>query len=449
MNFVWVVTFLFVSLGGENFLSICFMESIYISVAVVGLVVAVVVWVVMRSRLSAVRQQNSTLASQAERCMVLEGEVSQLREQLSAAKTRAELLEGQIAREREDADKNREVMRGEFKLLAAEILASESEKFKATNKESLQILLKPFGDNLRDFKERVERIHATELTQQGAIQNELKNLQRLNQQITSETANLTRALRGDSKYQGDWGEMVLATILESFNFQRGVHYFTQENFKDEEGRNLRPDVVMNLPGGKQIIIDSKVSLTDFVGYVGAESDAERETYLKKHLESARRHVDELSRKNYHALGLIKERTPDFVIMFMPNEPAFMAALQADGSLWEDAYRKNVVIASPTNLFALLKIIDDLWYRDTQSRNAIDIAEQGTKLYEKFVGFVSDLEAVGASIDKANTSWEEAMKKLTTGRGNLVGQCEKLQKLGVKSKKQLTKAVLDSVADDEE
>ena len=165
--------------------------------------------------------------------------------------------------------------------------------------------------------------------------------------------------------------------------------------------------------------------------------------LRAHVDSVRRHVEELSRKNYQALGLIKERTPDFVLMFMPNEPAFMAALQNDGSLWEEAYRKNVIIASPTNLFALLKIIDDLWYRDSQSRNALEIAEQGTKLYEKFVGFVSDLEQVGASLNKANTSYEEAMKKLTTGRGNLVGHCEKLKTLGVKSKKQLSQTTLDS------
>ncbi|MBR5454942.1 MAG: DNA recombination protein RmuC [Rikenellaceae bacterium] len=419
---------------------------ISIAIAVCLAVIAIVIRVVMQRQLNqAILEQQNAQG----RCEELERTIVGLTEQLSSAKTRAELFEGQLNREREEADKNREVMRSEFKVLASEILASESEKFKATNKESLQILLKPFGDNLRDFKERVEKIHATELTQQGAIQNELKNLQRLNQQITSETANLTRALKGDSKYQGDWGEMVLATILESFNFQRGVHYNTQENFKDEEGRNLRPDVVMNLPGGKQIIIDSKVSLTAFVGYVGAESEEQRSGFIKAHLESTRRHVEELSRKNYQALGLIKDRTPDFVIMFMPNEPAFMAALQEDGTLWEDAYRKNVIIASPTNLFALLKIIDDLWYRDAQSRNALDIAEQGTKLYEKFVGFVSDLEAVGASLGKAESAYEEAMKKLSTGRGNLVGQCEKLQRLGVKSKKQLSKAITDSSDDSNE
>jgi DNA recombination protein RmuC len=219
---------------------------ISITITVCLAVLVVVLRVVMQRQLSQVKADAQNVQ---DRCVELERTVVSLTEQLSSAKTRAELLEGQLNREREDAEKNREVMRSEFKVLASEIMASESEKFKATNKESLQILLKPFGDNLRDFKERVEKIHATELTQQGAIQNELKNLQRLNQQIISETANLTRALKGDSKYQGDWGEMVLATILESFNFQRGVHYPTQENFKDEEGRNLRPDVVMNLPGG--------------------------------------------------------------------------------------------------------------------------------------------------------------------------------------------------------
>ncbi len=425
------------------------MNVIYISSIVVCVVLIVAVLLISRSRMAGLKAINEACEERAkeleEQLNTSAAEVASLREQAASAKTKAELLEGQLCAEREAAEKNREVMRGEFKLLASEVLAAESEKFKATNKESLQILLKPFGDNLRDFKERVERIHATELTQQGAIQNELKNLQLLNQKITSETANLTRALRGDSKYQGDWGEMVLETILESFNFQRGVHYAIQENFKDEDGRNLRPDVVMNLPEGKQIIIDSKVSLTAFMNYMEAEDEDARQLCLRAHVDSVRRHVEELSRKNYQALGLIKERTPDFVLMFMPNEPAFMAALQNDGSLWEEAYRKNVIIASPTNLFALLKIIDDLWYRDSQSRNALEIAEQGTKLYEKFVGFVSDLEQVGASLNKANTSYEEAMKKLTTGRGNLVGHCEKLKTLGVKSKKQLSQTTLDSSA----
>ncbi len=429
------------------------METIYLLLILILVVAIIVVYFVMRGKLlgaqvvnrqaeDRVSELESELALVREREQQHSAEGMALREQIVAANTRAELLEGQLRGEREATEKNRELMRGEFKLLASEVLAAESEKFKATNKESLQVLLKPLGDNLRDFKERVERIHATELTQQGAIQNELKNLQMLNQKISSETANLTRALKGDSKYQGDWGEMVLATILESFNFQRGVHYTTQENFKDEDGRNLRPDVVMNLPEGKQIIIDSKVSLTAFMNYMDATDDDQRQVCLKSHVDSARRHVDELSRKNYQALGLIKERTPDFVIMFMPNEPAFMAALQTDGSLWEEAYRKNVIIASPTNLFALLKIIDDLWYRDSQSRNALAIAEQGTKLYEKFVGFVSDLEVVGGSLTKAKTSYDEAMKKLSTGRGNLVGHCEKLKTLGVKSQKQISKAVLD-------
>lgn len=420
------------------------MEITYIVVAAFMAVVAIVVWIIMRGRVAEVRTEAADYRRRSEE---LERSVVSLTEQLSSAKTRAELLEGQIAREREDADKNREVMRGEFKLLASEILASESEKFKATNRESLQILLKPFGDNLRDFKERVERIHATELTQQGEIRNELKNLQQLNQQITSEAANLTNALKGNSKYQGDWGEKVLITILESFNFCQGVHYEVQKNFKDDDEKNRRPDVVVNLPGGKQIVIDSKVSIKHFVDSLEAEDEVVRKALLKSHVESVRKHVKELKDKNYQKLGLIKKRHPDFVVMFIPNEPSFMAALQTDGALWEDAYRDNVIIVSPTNLFALLKIIDDLWYRDAQSRNALDIAEQGAKLYDKFVGFVADLEEVGVRLGKASDSYEEAMKKLKTGSGNLVGHCEKLQTLGVKAKKQLSKAMLDSATEE--
>lgn len=356
------------------------------------------------------------------------------REQAEASASAASLKE-QLQSEREASLKQTEMLRNEFKVLAAEVLTAESDKFKVTNKEAMQILLKPFGDNLRDFKERVEKIHSDDLAQRGALRNEIENLQKLNHQITSETANLTRALKGDPKYQGDWGEMVLETILEGFNFQRGVHYKIQENFKDENGKDARPDVVLNLPGGKQIIIDSKVSLTSFVGYVGAATDSERKGFLKAHLDSTRRHVEELSRKDYQNL-LDKGRTPDFVIMFMPNEPAFLAALQSDAALWEEAYRKNVIIASPTNLFALLKIVDDLWRRDAQSKNMVDIADEGAKLYDKVAGFVEQLTNIGVNLDRAHQSYDTALKQLSTGSGNIIGRCEKLRDLGVKAKKQI-------------
>lgn len=237
----------------------------------------------------------------------------------------------------------------------------------------------------------------------------------LNRRITTETTNLTNALKGNSKVQGDWGEMILETILDNSNLIRGVHYDTQLNIKDEAGNNLRPDVVLYLPEGKRIVIDSKVSLTAFVGYVGAEDEATRRQYLASHVASVRQHVVELGRKEYQRLL----DSPDFVIMFIPNEPAFLAALQNDSSIWADAYDKKVIISSPTNLFALLKLVDDLWKRNAQNKNTADIVTYGTKLYEQLVAFTASLEGVGQSLDAARDKYNDAYKRLCTGNDNIV------------------------------
>ena len=354
--------------------------------------------------------------------------------------------EAEIARLREKAESDRaeleklqESFRLEFRNLANDILEEKSRQFKETNKESIDMLLKPFRDNLADFKKRVEDIYSEENRQHGSLKNELKNLLELNQRITEETSNLTNALKGSSKVQGDWGEMILERMLESSNLQKGVHYFVQENFKDGDGNNLRPDIVLTLPEGKRIVIDSKVSLTAYVGYAGEDDDARRENHLKEHLGSVRRHVAELHAKNYQNLV----DSPDFVIMFVPNEPAFMCALQKDNALWADAYNKKVIISSPTNLFALLKIVDDLWKRDNQSRHALEIARQGGALYDKFVGFVSSLEDVGRNIDRARTSYDQAYNQLKDGNGNLVTRAEKLRELGVKASKKLPAQLTDA------
>ncbi len=358
-----------------------------------------------------------------------ESEISKLREK--AESDRAEL------------EKLQESFRLEFRNMANDILEEKSKQFKETNKESIDTLLKPFKDNLADFKRRVEDIYSEENRQHGALKSELRNLLELNQRITEETSNLTNALKGSNKVQGDWGEMILERMLESSNLQRGVHYFVQENFKDEDGNNLRPDVVLTLPEGKRIVIDSKVSLTAYVGYCSAEEEAGRENFMKEHLGSVRRHVGELHAKNYQNLV----DSPDFVIMFVPNEPAFMCALQNDKALWADAYNKKVIISSPTNLFALLKIVDDLWKRDNQSKHALEIARQGGALYDKFVGFVSSLEEVGRNIDRAQKSYGQAYGQLKEGSGNLVRRAENLRELGVKASKKLPAQLTDSFEDE--
>jgi DNA recombination protein RmuC len=241
--------------------------------------------------------------------------------------------------------------------------------------------------------------------------------------------------------QGDWGEVILDTILENSNLIRGVHYHTQLNVKDEQGNNLRPDVVLNLPGRKQVVIDSKVSLTAYVNYVGAESDTERRAAMSAHVASVRQHVRELGAKSYQQLM----QSPDFVIMFVPNEPAFLDALKADNDLWSDAYNKKVVISSPTNLFALLKIVNDLWQRDEQSKNQAAILDTALKLYNQLVDFSSALEGVGGALEQARTKYDEAHKRLRTGNNNVVRLGERLRKLGAvgESRKTMPKSFMEN------
>ena len=338
-----------------------------------------------------------------------------------------------------------EVMKVQFRNLANEVLTEQSQRFKESNKESMDVLLKPFKDNITEFRERVERIYSAENEQHGALRNELKNLMELNRRITAETTNLTNALRGNSKVQGDWGEMILETILDGSNLIKGVHYDTQVNLKDAEGNNLRPDVVLFLPEGKRIVIDSKVSLTAFVNSVEAENEAVRRNALAAHVSSVRQHVTELGRKEYQRLL----ESPDFVIMFIPNEPAFLAALQTDNTIWADAYDKKVIISSPTNLFALLKLVDDLWKRNSQSKNTAEIVACGTKLYEQLVAFTASLEGVGASIDRARTAYDDAYKRLCRGNDNIVRVGERLRKLGLPTKRRQSSRALDAAAESDD
>jgi DNA recombination protein RmuC len=376
-----------------------------------------------------------------------DAEVARLRDaaETESNRRREEHESRRLAAEQERLarDEMQAAFRAEFQLLAGRILDEKSAALKATNRESLEILLKPFRDNITDFRKRVEDIYSEENRQHGALKSELHHLMELNRQITRETSNLTNALRGSSKVQGDWGEMILERMLESSNLQRGVHYMVQENFKDESGANVRPDIVLALPEGKRIVIDSKVSLTAWVEYTGAEDDSSRETHMRKHIASMRAHVAELHTRNYQSSVA---DSPDFVIMFVPGEPAFMAALQADGSLWAEAYNKKVIISSPTNLFALLRIVDDLWKRDNQGKHALEIARQGGALYDKLVGFVNSLEDVGRNLDRAHKSYDEAFNQLSSGKGNLVSRAERLRQMGVKASKKLPTPLLDAADD---
>ena len=370
------------------------------------------------------RRSEEQVRSLTEQRSRAEAELAALR---AASEAEIAALRQRNAEEREAAraerEKTEERFRAQFRNLATEILGEQTQHFKQTSKESIDILLKPFKDNIVDFRKRVEEIYTTQTSQRGELKAELKRLMELNQNISAEARNLTDALKGNSKVQGDWGEMLLETILDSSALSKGIHYETQYNIKDEEGRNLRPDVVLHLPEKKEIVIDSKVSLTAFVAYTSADTEEERRRHLAAHVASVRQHVTELGRKEYQR----RLNSPDFVIMFVPNEPAFLAALQNDPAIWSDAYDKKVIVSSPTNLFALLKLVADLWKYNDQDKNTKEIAACGLKLYEQLVAFTASLEGVGTALDKARDAYEDAHKRLCTGNDNIIRVGERLRK----------------------
>ena len=366
--------------------------------------------------------------------------------ELARSEAEVRKLQEKAEHDRQELEKLQASFRAEFKNLANDILEEKSKQFKQTNKESMDQLLNPFKDSITEFKKRVEDIYSHENEQRGALKNELKTLMDLNRQITEETTNLTAALRGSGKVQGDWGEMILETILERSNLTKGIHYTCQTNVKDAAGNNIRPDFILNMPDGKRLVIDSKVSLTAYVNYTEAQDEDSRRRHMADHVRSVRSHVNELGKVGYQQSVL---GSPDFVIMFVPAEPAFLAAMQADTDLWNDAYAKQVIISAPTNLTAVLMVVHDLWKRDDQSRNAIEIAEEGAKLYDKFVGFVETLESIGKNISSAQVNYDKAMGQLKTGSGNLIGRTEKLRKLGVKATKSLPQSVAEEADDPEE
>ena len=344
--------------------------------------------------------------------------------------------------QKQEVQRIRQDMNNEFKVLANEILQEKSKSFSEMNHERLAEILNPLKERLEGFKKTVEETYNNEARERFSLKEQIKELVERSESIGAEAKQLTHALRGDSKIQGDWGEMILESILEKSGLEKDREYFIQETLRDEEGhtiqgsdgRKMRPDVIIRYPGGEnhQMVIDSKVSLTAYVNYVNAEDADEARLALKQHLVSVRKHIDELAGKSYQDyVG-----KGDHVMMFIPNEAAYLAAMQADHALWQYAYEKKVLLLSPTNLIAALKLVADLWQRDKQTRNAIDIAEEGGKLYDKFAGFVEDMEKIGKSLNTTAMAYTDAMKKLKTGNGNLIGRVEKLKVMGVKAKKNL-------------
>ena len=396
------------------------------------------------ARLTAEKEAAEAAVSQAE------AEIRDLTARRARDEAEIEALRQRHAEERaaekERREREEETLRLQFRNLATEILGEQSQRFRQTSQESIDVLLKPFRDNITEFRKRVEEIYTTQTTQRGELKNELQRLMELNRTISTEAQNLTNALKGNSKVQGDWGEMLLETILDNSALLKGIHYETQYNIKDAEGRNLRPDVVLHLPEQKEIVIDSKVSLTAFVNYTAAEDEDARRQHLAAHVASVRQHVTELGRKEYQRLL----NSPDFVIMFIPNEPAFLAALQNDPAIWADAYEKKVIVSSPTNLFALLKLVADLWKYNDQDKNTKEIAACGVKLYEQLVAFTASLEGVGTALEKARDAYEDAHKRLCTGNDNIIRVGERLRKTArLQPKRQHAARTLELAGEDDE
>ncbi|MBU2938873.1 DNA recombination protein RmuC [Lacinutrix sp. C3R15] len=338
----------------------------------------------------------------------------------------------------EELEERQKQLRTDFENLANKILDAKSEKFTLQNKENIKQILNPLQEKIQIFEKKVEDTQKESISMHSALKEQLLGLKDLNQQMTKEATNLTRALKGDSKMQGNWGELVLERVLEKSGLEKDREYFVQQHFTREDGSRVLPDIVLHLPDNKKMIIDSKVSLTDYERYVNAEEE-ERETFLKAHINSIRRHVDQLSEKKYEDLYDIE--SPDFVLLFIPIEPAFAVAINADNSLYNKAFEKNIVIVTPATLLATLRTVDSMWNNEKQQQNAIEIARQAGALYDKFHGLVTDLTGVGKKIDDAKKDYSAAMNKLVEGRGNLITSVEKIKKLGAKAKKALPESII--------
>ncbi|MCC5913445.1 MAG: DNA recombination protein RmuC [Balneolaceae bacterium] len=408
-----------------------------------------------RSGRAVLEERIVLLNEQAERASEREKELeekhSKRAEELSERANRAEReltnaqadlrhLKERLAEQKAELEELNSRFRDEFKSLANDILEEKSKKFTEQNREKLDTLLKPLGEKISEFQKRVEETHKEDIKGRSALSQHLSMLQELNQKMSEEANNLTKALKGDTKKQGNWGEVILERILEKSGLKKGFEYEIQQSIKSDNGRSLQPDVVVYLPDEKRLVIDSKVSLNAYEEYSSADSQEDQQKAIRKHVASIRGHVKNLSSKDYAKLH--NEKSPDFVLMFIPIEPAFGVAMMHDTELYNEAFDMNIIIVSPTTLLATLATIENVWKQEYQNKNAMEIASRGGALYDKFTLFVESMVDIGNRIDQTQKSYDEAMTRLSTGAGNLVRQTEMLKELGAKTSKKIPQNLID-------
>ncbi len=423
---------------------------------------ASLVWLIFRERISRIQGESQTeLARLNERLIALgreRDELAELRESLSREQmrlsNRVTELVASLAAEKARAAESlavlnsaRDELTTQFRLLASEIMEDKSRRFTEQNQSNISQLLEPLKTKISEFQGQVQEVYIREGKDRSALSEQLKQLMSLNQQLSKDAHNLTSALKGQSKTQGNWGELILERVLEASGLRRGCEYDVQQSHTRSDGSRAQPDVVVRLPEDKHLIIDAKMSLNAYEEYANADSDSARELAVKKHLESVKNHIKELSEKNYQLLYGLKSL--DFVLMFIPVEPAFMLAISHESDLWLDAWRRNVLLVSPSTLLFVVRTVAHLWRQEQQSRNAQEIASRGAELYDKLSGFVEDFEAMGVRLQQAQKAYDGAYSKLSSGRGNVIRQAQMLKELGVKPARQLPQKMSDAAIDEGE
>jgi len=428
-----------------------------ILLTIIGLLVGfVIAWFITSSRLKSLSNESSKLL---ERSSLLEKDkesqsielkderekIIQLTSKLSSLQSENSTLQQKLTEQRNEIEKLQEKFTKEFENLANKIFEEKGKAFTETNKTNLSQILDPLKEKIKDFEKKVEESNKENIDRHASLRQQLQMLKDMNQEITKEAKSLTEALKGQTKTQGNWGEFILESILEKSGLVKGREYVVQESITAESGRRFQPDIIIKLPENKSIVIDSKVSLVGYERFVSSEIEHEKQLGLREHINSIRAHIKNLGGKNYQNLYQLEGL--DFVLMFMPIEPAFALAVQTDASLFNDAFEQNIVIVSPSTLLATLKTIASIWRQEKQNKNAIEIARQSGELLDKFTAFVDDLILVGKGLVSAKENYDKAMNKLVDGRGNLVSRAEKIKELGAKATKSLPPSIINRADED--